>query len=130
MIGVGAFTRVAKQGDVFYDLAMNAFKRARESRAEERIDDDVVAMCGNLFPDGDAFAFGESQRRGMRVRACVKARQALGDLEIGTGVIFRLFYSAEEHHVNPRAEQPESAGKRSAVAAIVAATAEYACALS
>jgi hypothetical protein len=130
MIALCALACPAKQRDVLDYLAMNAFERARKACSEKRVNDNVIAVRRYLFPSGQVYAFCERQGRRLCVRARFKAGKALRHLKVNAGVSLCVGNAPEEHYVGARAQQPKSACEGRAVAAIVAAPTENACALS
>ena len=114
------------------DLDGDTFKRAREASAEESVNDDVVRMAGsgNLFPCVLPLAFRKREGRRCGARTGVEACEMADDLEVGARVSLCVFDTAKEYDIGVRAREPECACERRAVAAVVAAPAEDAHALT
>ena len=72
---MGALACATQERQMLYDFESDTFERARKSCAEERVNDDVVAVmrARKLLPLCDGLTFDESQGRWLRVRACCKA---------------------------------------------------------
>ena len=108
------------------DLREDAFERARQPRAEERIHDHVVAVRAPAIASQAAIvpALDEGERRRPVAGARLEAREPPDDLEVGARVALRVLRAAEEDDIHARAHRPEHARERRAVAAVVAAPAE------
>src|SRR5438067_12894075 len=101
--------RGAQQFEVRDRLCVDAFERAREARAEERVNDHVVAVARarDPLPRSDVLALDEGERRRAVARTGGEAREATDDLKISARVAFRLVNTAEEDYVSTRSQHPK-----------------------